>query len=1063
MSDDIKKQFACKSITKNGERYFMDANGLVVDKPVSVYIGEFNKIREWLVKKFPELERQMYKMDPIFTSVCDTFATGYGNKLFLNPMFWNKLMVTSEEDFPEHISKSGKVIPASRYNYILFVMIHEMYHHIFGHMRLSKSVEEAFPDNKRRNMAMDYAINGLIEELYGMEGFTKRIHGLINNSYTGLAWESIYPIITLEELSRKNKPWTEKLDKDGVKEVNKKNSGGGIPPVPPSDENISIVHDDDFKNGYKDACYEIRSILNRIRGNNGTIRDLIDALEPVAKSYGVVINESVASFGSTESYDNGVRTAYAKVLEDLYSKINAFDKGENSPIDYETKSDLDNIFNDPSQGGDESDEKKNGDDKSNNSKEDGSDDFGDESSKSNNGSQGTNGQNDSQGKSEEGDSDNNDSDEDSYDDDWDSEMSDEDMRKALREEGFDPELNKSDENVSRDEIEKDKQDLEKHMEHIANDSKDEKAKDRAKDMKGKLNTLFKIDYVHSELDWKDLLEEFLNTTCSAKSDEFDPIEPLLGIHGDESPVPLKGVNHGGKEGMLKHIVIGLDQSGSVCSSGNVPKFIGELMNVIDDALKEDTIIDLIQFDDVINGEHRVLHKEGETETEIQPVRYAKSGGTDYYEVMKCMSILMDEWEDNIGNTDELGEVLSSPTIEDEDVPEAACSIIFTDSDFFSSWTKVYKDIDTDKLLIIGVDCDGRMKFDGDKELFRDCFYPISSKKWGFNESASDAYDKNKSLNEMFLGDDDEDIQSEIQSAIDKSMEEKNTVNSVSYLTTIMHDYHNVYDIEMSKMYIDSETDRIIIDSDIEMCIPNGPSLKFASITGYLKYNDLYSVPSNCIGAKVKKGIILDKCYIGYEEYKKFVNDIRDTHAGDSEYPNNVYYVNCSNILYGVYQEQLLKGNPLASSVAFSNNQDLVLPYLKSFVDSLNKINREPTYAITCVDITNEDVPFVDYTNGVPKGGQLCITPINNLGNIDTDTRACFTIRLQGAPNALFSEKKNKSEYHLNTPGFPPFVVINAKNVRILCVASKDTKDLIKRTIQTTFGVMKKIEVKIEIK
>jgi predicted metal-dependent peptidase len=147
------------------------------------------RVDEVIFRVLPDLHYIRKNLRTDFTFSIKTMATSPG-RLFINPAFYLELESIDYTRAP------------------LFVVIHEIYHNLYRHFERAKQdpikYNLANPSIRQRcNMAMDYEINPLVEgicsKIQGMEGMTRKCHGLFDERFIGLFWEDIYDILLEEE------------------------------------------------------------------------------------------------------------------------------------------------------------------------------------------------------------------------------------------------------------------------------------------------------------------------------------------------------------------------------------------------------------------------------------------------------------------------------------------------------------------------------------------------------------------------------------------------------------------------------------------------------------------------------------------------------------------------------------------------------------------------------------------------------------------------------------------------------------------------------------------------
>jgi predicted metal-dependent peptidase len=105
-------------------------------------------------------------LNRVYTDEVETMATN-GVDIFINPQFVKECLDSD----------------------ILFTHVHEAMHVALGH-----PWRKGDRDHVKCNMAMDYAINGILDELIkaGTRNLSMPTGGLLDPQYAGMAWEEIY-------------------------------------------------------------------------------------------------------------------------------------------------------------------------------------------------------------------------------------------------------------------------------------------------------------------------------------------------------------------------------------------------------------------------------------------------------------------------------------------------------------------------------------------------------------------------------------------------------------------------------------------------------------------------------------------------------------------------------------------------------------------------------------------------------------------------------------------------------------------------------------------------------
>lgn len=646
----IANSVKAEVVNIDGVKRLKTPSGIMLEKPYSYYIDIVMVITNTLLSEYPELRRYITRLSPVFTFKFKTFATGYGY-IFINPYFLDAIMKKSKEVF--------------NFEYALpvFVYMHEIYHNLFGHMEDGKRNISTYPDLSIQNIAMDYTINGIIEILYDMHGATEAIGGYINSNYNNKDWTWVYSEIESKNADMAKEPY--KIIKDMYDKVSddSNNKSGSL--LPPS--NNDIRYSRDFIEGYKSRYLEIKNIIEDAIRNGKGIQEIIDILKAEAKKKGLDIFEAYMTYPtSNESYNRGVEAAYADAINKL--KMVLDNTGASKDGDYQSAGDtkyneelnnaVDELFNQLNSGKPSEPSEGQEDDSSEN---DNSQDMNDESE--------------------------------SKDPDKMSASEREDvMSDILKERG----LSKNEDTIPPTQK---AEDLRNHLENLPVEG--EEANELKNNMKQELDKKIPISKVNTGIDWKEVLSDFITKCVKEKTPNpnINAIAKTIDYYKGNNIIDTRYKYE--KSDGANHIVICLDNSGSVCSSNSVPDFLGALVEIFDTAISNDTVVDFIQFDETIKKCTRVVHIQGETIDEIDKVSSATGGGTDYVDIMKESELLVLRWDEE---DPRIGKIRILPEFSDReaegeydifDIGPAVCSIVFTDTDFY--YGGKYEDMDEEML------------------------------------------------------------------------------------------------------------------------------------------------------------------------------------------------------------------------------------------------------------------------------------------------------------------------------------------------------------------------------
>lgn len=652
-SIDIKKQVSkdkAEVVVIDGVKRLKDPSGAILQKPYIHYTNAVDHITNAIRGTCPELKDYVNRLFPIFTFKFSTFATGYGY-IFMNPYFLDALMKKSKEKY------------GSEYKLPLFVYMHEIYHNLFSHMADGKRNENEYPDHTRQNIAMDYTINGVIEALYGLTGATSAVGGYINSAYNNKDWTWVYRDIEDKDLDVSRQPYQKIVD--AMSNVSKEKPQGGGVNIP---QNNEYSFSDDYKEGYQSRYLEIKNIIEKAVKAGKGIEEIITILEDEAQKKGINVYESYLPYPSqNESYNKGVRQAYVDSINKLKNILD--NTGDSEDQEYQGRGDnkyndklknaVDDLYKQLSSGTPSKPENQDADEEQNNS-----DGNSDEQNDSESG--------DNSEMSGEGETSKN-------PDDMSSSEKERIMSRILDERHMD----KQKETKTETQI---GEDFKKHIENLPTNN--EMAEQMKRSLKKELDKKFPIAKVKTGIDWKEILEEFI-TRCAEEQVSTPNINAVAKtIDYYKSNRIIDNRYKTDEADGMNHIVIGLDNSGSVCSSDSVPDFLGALVEIFDNALPDDVVVDFIQFDSEIRKCTRVVHKNGDSIEEISKVSDATGGGTDYVEVMKESELLVMDWDvdepklGNIGIFDEFEDRTAEGSDGEFDIYPAMCSIIFTDTDFY---------------------------------------------------------------------------------------------------------------------------------------------------------------------------------------------------------------------------------------------------------------------------------------------------------------------------------------------------------------------------------------------
>lgn len=719
----------------DGSTYFANNAGMRSNYPTWWYETICNKVRKKIYSSYGELSIYVNLLAPVFTYGIDTFATGYGY-LFMNPLFMEKLLKLAADKGYEPSVKA-----------IIAVYMHEIYHNVFDHMEDGKKNKNLYPDHDLQNCAMDYSINPLIERFYNMPGIFNAISGLRHSEYMGQTWKEIYPQLTEVEI-----PWSNarKQVRDEYRKAqdmnndNKPQQGGGQQ-GPSAEKHYS----EDYKAGYASQYAVISKIISNGRAKGLTDSSLLEEIENEAISLGfgdvitptdfskmkfdIKLTESVDE--TSEEYNKGVKMAWVESVEFLRKMLEGIqsregdDDGKIPGQDKNNSEHLKNAVQDAYQknslGGGSSSNSDNGDsnsqnsdkqnDKSDNQNNDQNNGSGnsDNDSNSQNGEkdgkrQSSNGGSSSQGKGNTGDNDV-EGDESSKSGGSDEESVEKKMEKILKNRGLEKKEPKIDDSTR-------KNIMEKHLDKLSKEEgMDDITKKVLKDFKNKIGEKLGMDDHESNIKWQDILAKYIGKIGVKAKPKFDA-KSVQDIPKFGTLMPnLRSA----RSNEVGHIVIGLDNSGSVMTADLVPGFLKEIFTLFNN-LSGDCVIDVMRFDAGVAACDRILHKKSETKAEIEQISNSAGGSTDYREVMYQMQLLMGK---------NLNDAHILPTFRGDHVfingrrqkvaPASFC-VIFTDSDF--RWGGKYYGIDTSKLIILCINTPSIDELDltGKNEMFKSC-------------------------------------------------------------------------------------------------------------------------------------------------------------------------------------------------------------------------------------------------------------------------------------------------------------------------------------------------------
>lgn len=726
----IHQEYVARSyeIEKDGKKYFVNDAGLISERPVTYYQDEIRKVFVTLNAICPELSIYLNNLRPVFTYDFDTFATGYGY-IFMNPLFFDKLMDAGEELRDKNHA----------YMAVMAVYLHEIYHNIFDHMNDGKKNEALFPDGNLQNCAMDYSINPLIEKFYGLDGIFNALDGLYREEFLGKTWKEIYPQLTKPKtawgkLRKEVRDTYKKIDK------NKQPQEGGMPapPQPPVDYTFS----EDFKAGYESQYKIIRGVIENCSMQKMSTSETLEALKGEADRLGITlqyVNEAVNV--NSEKYNEGVSAAWTesivkleKMLERIQSRNGESSKDVNGNDDNREnlKNAIDDLFKKHNHGGGEKKQDSSNKNNSNNSKNgendndsngnnsdgegnDGNDENGnDENNTGNNGKKGNN--------KPIGDPGDNtvDGDESSKGDDSQKRAEvDNKMKKIMRERKLDDKTLETDDKT-RERI------MKENLENIAKKTKNDETKKMLKKYIEEVGKKLGMDDHESTIRWQDILKRYFGKLGVKFEKQF--VDRSTRDYYGSGIVRKYNTTVRARE--IGHIVIALDNSGSVLTSGDVPGFLREVYIALN-SMHDDCVVDFIQFTDKITKCTRLIHKKGQTDAEIERVSHVVGGGTEYHDVMYQMSLLM---SDDLNNSEIVDEFRGKNVTVDRKkrrIAPASCCIIFTD-DGFAQGDK-YLGIDTSKLLVFCIhvkDIDD-LGLDGQYRKFRPCVRLIETYENGW--------------------------------------------------------------------------------------------------------------------------------------------------------------------------------------------------------------------------------------------------------------------------------------------------------------------------------------------
>lgn len=556
---------------------------------------------------------------------------------------------------------------------------------------------------------------------------------------------------------------------------------------------------------------------------------------------------------------------------------------------------------------------------------------------------------------------------------------------------------------------------------------------------------------------------------------------------------------------VSHIVICVDTSGSV-SEEKISVFLSQIGDVLDSAINDEIIVDVVKCAYSNLTIDRFLHTSGEFAKEAKIIRNSgERGGTDYTNPLKYFHYMMMDDDDRMKNGfDEFMKdnirggihVIDSDLSDIDSIPPASGFILFTDGDYFScdkyygtmeAESAPFEDFVNRTCFFIGIDSYdvrvGNVDVWGNPreadDIYRDRLHICSMesfwnnyiKRKTINESKFNMGFKRRNIAGFNISDEDDAVK---KNGVGVDNKKQNDVDTDS-----IDDIVNKAKNKVKANYLDSNQSLIVAleISDVDYNITQSDGI--VHITGgqeldHMKMKTLGGVhgdtqytidgPVYIIGdeysfllyhkpIKKSKGyfIFKDNKNITSEDYEKII---------DNECGHLFKYVNCPKLTKYFIDIYTADGDEYAGYHAFSNDSNLIKEYVVRYIEQINKTKTRPNeYSLRVGSLYENNKNEVDMSTvrklepneAVEKSSIICIDPV---WRTVKDSVTIFCRQVGGAN----SQQTNANEYGYNYGGVPPFIVFCVSPECLFTLKKHPGNFEINNMIQTTSTLINKIVI-----
>lgn len=638
-----------------------------------------------LLNDCPSLFFFLNNVKIFFTFYTKTMCTAPGY-ICINPMFWNECKKVGAAN-----GKHQLLLPS-------FVLLHELYHHVYNHINRGNEQISEYPVHEIQNKAMDYEINYAIEQTWpDFVGCTKLSKGLYNEIYGDHIWERIYEHI-------KNEPIMPSFPDLPDSSPDSKNQDDSLQPAQPPQQqnnNKKPVITDDWRSGFADGALFAKALADAIIKSKGvsesSIKEAMNVIKTESEkkimSGNIRTNESLLCEGYStynEGFANGIEEVYKQLVSAL-SNGKAEEGGDTLDIDVPK---IEGLPQNQQNGDGNGDDNKDGNQDGNQG-----------------GNQGGNQSKQTGGGNQSGDGNENGSDTGQIKDQSNGFHGDDadltDNVDIIYPHIMDKIIQLSGEEESKSEKPTDEK-ITEAAEKVLNDLATTNGLD--KKIVDKLGKGIQDGYNEIKaskkgaIDWKVATQDFVSNKRKKQELRGFKKNPIYNKRYVRS-------TRQSTENKMNHLLIGFDTSGSIFSTPNAQEyFLAEVISMIKEVASPNTVVDIIRFNTGVYKPFRILVTEPDNVIGSFDDFKTQTGGTDYNELVDIIDTL---FRDDYNEIEEMSSNYGGIFSKDYDgivVSEPTCAIIFTDSDLYhSNVPNMTNSLDDDKILwiILGANADSK--------------------------------------------------------------------------------------------------------------------------------------------------------------------------------------------------------------------------------------------------------------------------------------------------------------------------------------------------------------------